>query len=148
MGGKGSGRKLKRIPSAPLTDLERLYAIARDRGFARREDLARFLAQKCNYRKRVRAYADKIAKYNFTYADVIMISDALEMTAAEFVATWFPNMFREKDGVLIMRVSDEVREALINHAWNADQIRRRDKEKRMAIEQPKKDAEEFLKNFK
>lgn len=148
MGGQGSGRH-RIYPSSPITNLDALFRIGKERGYPTRAKLSEFLASKCKYTKNPRLYYLKMSKCAFSYGDILMISDALEMTASEFVEVWFPNCFVVEDGVARVRLTEDVKEIIWTRRWNNELQSRRAVETRKAKEkQATSEIADFLKNFK
>ena len=120
MGGQGSGRK-KKYATAPVTNVDLLFEVAKRKGFRTQRELLDHLVERTNYHKTYKQYYFKIRSMAFTYRDIILISDALRMTPAEFIGVWFPNMFQVEDGEVIMKVPDDVRQIVLDRLINAPQ---------------------------
>lgn len=85
-----------------------LLQIAMDRGFKTYKEFYSFLVEKIGERNNSKI-VKKMAYGSWTYTDICLVSDALEMTPAEFVGVWFTNLFHEVDGRVIAKIPKELR---------------------------------------
>ena len=146
---KKRGRPRK-YATAPITNLDALYRIAKDKGYRTRKELCEYLADYTEYRGSVYAYIRKMSLYYFTYADIMLISDALELTASEFIEVWFPKVFEVEDGTARVRLPEDIKRLLLDRLWNGSQKAIRAYQHRKEHEQLNKNTSEiadFLKNI-
>lgn len=126
MGGPGSGRK-RVYNDVPIMNYEKLMEAGKRRGYRTPKDLCKFLADKVNYHKSWKKFYNKIMYKSFTYRDILLISDSLELTAGEFLAIWFPTAFHEdKDKVIRFKLPDDIRQMVLDKimdGFNASKAR-------------------------
>lgn len=146
---KRGGRKRKSWQY--VVNKKNLMAVAHDRGIRNLEGLYDALAEFLCYEKSKRyRVKQKVSYGEFTYADIVLISNGFKMTPAEFLAVWFVNLFREVDGQIVADLTDELKEIYeerLHYSRNERAKRNtgticRDNKVKAVIE-----AKEFLENF-
>lgn len=111
--GKNPGGRPRKHPMQKVINKETLMEIAKDRGFSTYKEFYGFLMEALGETRHAKVVR-KMSYGTWTYTDICLLSDALELTPAEFVGVWFANLFHEVGGRVIAKIPEEDRQIYLN----------------------------------